>query len=63
MNTAKEPKLNPRRARKAKLMPLAREYRRRGFTCQEIADALGIHFTTVWGYVRDIKPGDIYAGL
>lgn len=63
MNTVREPKLTPRRARKAKLMPIAREYRRKGYSLSEIGNALGVHYTTVWTWVKDIPPGDIYEGM
>jgi hypothetical protein len=62
MKTVKQPVLTPRRARKAKLMPLAREWRRKGHSYQEIADALGVSIMTSWSYCHDVPAGDIYEG-
>lgn len=63
MSIVKEPKLSSRRARKAKLMPLARKWRRKGHSFQEIADALNVSIMTAWSYCHDVPCGDIYEGL
>ncbi len=63
MDRVKQPVLTPRRARKRKLMPLARQYRRQGHSYQEIADALGVSIMTARSYCLDVPKGNIYAGL
>ncbi len=62
MNRVKQPVLTPRRAKKAKLMPLAREWRRRGHSFPEIAKALKVSVMTAWAYCHDVPCGNIYEG-
>ncbi len=62
MKTVKRPKLTTRRAKKAKLLPLARQWRAMGHSFPEIAKALGVSVMTAWSYCHDVPCGDIYEG-
>jgi hypothetical protein len=59
-----EPKiLRQRRRRKQKLLPKVREWRRKGFTFEEIAVASKLSIRTVWLWCKDVPRGqEVFQG-
>ncbi len=55
--------LSKMRRRKAKLLPVVREWRRQGFTFDEIAKASGLSIHTAWVWTRDVPRGqEVFQG-
>jgi transcriptional regulator with XRE-family HTH domain len=60
MQPEKEPKVSKSRAKRMRNIQRAREWRAKGYTFQEIADALHVSNMTAWDYCHDVPRGDIY---
>lgn len=49
--------LSKMRRRKAKLLPILRQWREEGYTFLEIAHASGLSIHTAWVWTRDVPRG------